>query len=66
MGHNPGHRKIGDGNERLSAFLTVVGYHWPPRAVEMPRAFKASAIDWNVVGPARRIPSTRATRLSAR
>jgi hypothetical protein len=45
MGHNAGHRKIGDGNERLSAFLTIIGYQWPPRAVEMPRAFNTSAID---------------------
>ena len=58
MVQNPGHRKIGNDNERRTAFLTVFGYHWPPRAVEMPRVFKAFAIDCSVVAPARRIPST--------
>jgi hypothetical protein len=33
-------------NLRLSRFMTVVAYHWPPRAVRMPRRFKVLAKPW--------------------
>jgi hypothetical protein len=44
---------------RRAVILTVAGYHWPSSAVEMTRAFKASAIDCCIVVPARGAPSTR-------
>ena len=34
---------------RASTFLTVVAYHWHPRAVSTPRAFRASASDLRLV-----------------
>jgi hypothetical protein len=36
-------------------FRTVDAYHWPPRAVRTPRAFKAPAISARVPVPARLI-----------
>jgi hypothetical protein len=38
---------------RFIRLATVCGAHVPPRAVGMPRAFKASAMSRNVVRPAR-------------
>jgi hypothetical protein len=37
---------------RSRMFATDLAYHYPPRAVEMPRALSASAISLRVRAPA--------------
>jgi hypothetical protein len=37
---------------RSRMFATDFAYHWPPRAVATPRAFKADAISLKVAAPA--------------
>jgi Recombinase len=39
------------GSDRLSTFATVVASHLPPRAVAIPRPFKAAASSRSVLAP---------------
>ena len=48
-----------------STFRTDDAYHFPPRDVGMPRAFRASAIWCNEVAPARRISRITGRTLAA-